>query len=133
MSSHPAACLAATPSYGMGIEMVLLDFIKGNAEAIMKTSPISYIREAKLCGTLLKPNDSTGLVCGVDTGFFVDHQEPLEVLEKVRETWQLPLGDLPYGHEYLLVLPGKRRRSRSRSLSKTRKRYSIRSLTPLAC
>ncbi|EEH39368.2 hypothetical protein PAAG_08637 [Paracoccidioides lutzii Pb01] len=107
MSSHPVACLAAASSFGMGIERVPLDFIKENAEAIMKTSPIFYIREAKLCGTLFKPNDSTGLVCGVDTRFFVDHEELLKILKKIQKTWQWPLGDLSDGYEYLLILPGK--------------------------
>lgn len=92
-----------------------LDFARENAEAIMKASPIPYIRKARQCGTLFKTKDSTGLVCGVDTGFFVDHEEPLEALEIVRQIWQWPLGDLVDGHEYLLILPGKRRRSRSRS------------------
>ncbi|WEW59404.1 hypothetical protein PRK78_004876 [Emydomyces testavorans] len=115
MSSHPAACLAAATSFGTNIEKVPLDFVKENAEAIMRVSPIPYIREAKLCGSLFKPEDSTGLVCGVNTGFFVDHEEPLDALKMVRETWDWPLGDLLDGHEYLLVLPGKHRRSRSRS------------------
>lgn len=96
-----------------------LNFAKDNAEAIMKASPIPYIREAKLYGTLFEQDDTTGLVCGVNTGFFVDHEEPLDALMTIRETQEWPLGDLPDGHEYLLLLPAKQRRSRSRSLSKT--------------
>ncbi|KAJ9129953.1 Tartrate dehydrogenase [Pleurostoma richardsiae] len=105
MSSHPAACLAATGSFATTIEKVSLDFIKQHAEAVMKTSPITYINQATLCGSLFEPSDSSGLVSGVNTGFFVDHEEPLEALSVVRETWRWPLGDLPDGHEYLLVIP----------------------------
>lgn len=95
-----------------------LDFIRDNAESLVKTSPIEYIRNAKLCGNLFEPEDSTGLVSGVNTMFFVDHDEPLAALQAVCKTWDWRLGDLPDGHEYLLVLPAKRRRSRSRSFPK---------------
>lgn len=105
----------------MGIEKVPLDLIKENAKMIMEASPVSYIKDAKLCGCLFEPGDSTGLVCGVDTGFFVDHEEPLDALEIVRQNWQWPLGDLLDGHEYLLIVPGKHRRSRSSSSSKSRR------------
>ncbi|KAB5560316.1 hypothetical protein GE09DRAFT_1173009 [Coniochaeta sp. 2T2.1] len=84
ISSHPAACLAATKSFGSE----LFDRV------------------------------SHGIVSGVNTHFMVDHREPLEALVLVRETWNWPLGDLPDGHEYLLILPAKSRRSRSRSLSR---------------
>lgn len=75
---------------------------------------MSYIKEAKLSGSLFQPNDSTGLVCGLDTGFSVNHDEPLEVLGKIRRTFEWPLGDLPEDHEYLLILQSKRSRTRSR-------------------
>ena len=81
----------------------------------MKASPVSYIRDAKLCGAVFDTADSSGLVSGVNTGFFVDHEEPLEALAHVRQSWQWPLGELPDGYEYLLVLRSKIRRSRSRS------------------
>lgn len=87
----------------------------------MQASPIPYIREAKLRGALFEPEDSTGLVCGVNTQFFVDHEEPIEALKMVQETWEWPLGDLLDGHEFLLILPGKHRRFRSRSSSKPEK------------
>lgn len=89
----------------VGIEKASLDFIKANAEAILKASPVSYIKDAKLSGTLFDIKDPTGSC--VNTEFFVDHEEPLRVLETVRQSWQWPLGDLPEGHEYLLILPGK--------------------------
>lgn len=63
MSSHPAACLAAAKAFGSkwhitstcfdldiciligGINTVAADFIRDNAEAIMKVSPISYLKK----------------------------------------------------------------------------------------
>ncbi|KFY03123.1 hypothetical protein V490_00270, partial [Pseudogymnoascus sp. VKM F-3557] len=81
MSSHPGACLAAGKSFGTTIETVPLNYIRKEADAVMKSSPIVYVRDAKLCGTIFDPNDSTGLVSGVNTSFFVSHDEPLEALE----------------------------------------------------
>lgn len=94
-----------------------LDFAKKNARLVMDASPIAYIQDAELRGTLFELENSTELVCGVDTGFFVDHDEPLAALGMVRENWDWPLGGLPDGYEFLLILPAKRRRSISRSPS----------------
>lgn len=52
----------------------------------MKESPIPYIRDAKLRGELFDPQDASGLVTGADTGFYVDHEEPLEALARVRQS-----------------------------------------------
>ncbi|KAI1127346.1 hypothetical protein F5Y10DRAFT_242837 [Nemania abortiva] len=119
ISSHPAALLAAARAYGTTIERVSLDFIAENAGSIMKASPISYVRDSGLRGTLFDEKDCTGLVSGVDTKFLVDHDEPLEALERIRERWDWPLGELPDGHEYLLIIRRTRRRSRSRSVPKS--------------
>jgi hypothetical protein len=132
MSSHPAACLAAARAFGSkrmlilvmnptlnilgSITTVRLDFIKEHAEEIMKASPIRYVRDAKLRGSLFDPEDASGLVSSVDTGFWVDHTEPLEALEWVQDTVDWPLGELHDGHEFLLLLEV-RHRPRSRSLS----------------
>ncbi|KAJ5917526.1 hypothetical protein N7466_011080 [Penicillium verhagenii] len=115
MSSHPAACLAAAKVFGRTIEKVDLDFIGKIASEVMSTSPIPYIRDAKLCGTVFDANHSSGIVSGVNTNFFVDHTEPLKALAIVKNEWQWPLGKLLDGHEYLLILPAKKRRSRSTS------------------
>jgi hypothetical protein len=129
MSSHPAACLAAAHAFGRKciptafrpiltstghISLVNLDFVQAHAKAIMEPSPIDYIKEAKLCGNLFNPESTSGIVSGVDTGFFVDHQEPLEALQSIPKDWW-PLGDLSDGHEYLLIIEGTKRRSRSLS------------------
>src|SRR6266498_1606026 len=100
------------------INTVQLDFIKDQTEGIMKSSSISYVRGAKLHGILFNPDDTDGAVSCVDTGFFIDHSEPLEALASVRETMERPLGELLDGHEFLLILQVRRRaRSTSRPWS----------------
>lgn len=78
----------------------------------MKDSPIDYVATAVVAGSLFR-EDSTGLISGVDTNFFVDHEEPLHALNHVKSFRHWPLGDLPDGHEFLLVLPAQARRSAS--------------------
>jgi len=119
MSSHPAACLAASRAYKRPIDAASLEFMKDNAHSIMKISPVGYVRDAKLRGSLFDPKDSSGLVSSVDTGFFVDHEEPLQALAWVRESMDWPLGELLDGYEFILILQA-RRRSRSRSSSSRR-------------
>ena len=137
MSSHPAACLAAAKAFGSkrilifvvnlmlniigSINTVRLDFIKQHAEEIMKASPIRYVKDAKLRGSVFNPEDASGLVSSVDTGFWVDHTEPIEALAWARDIIDWPLGELHDGHEFLLVLEARRRtRSRSRSISRSK-------------
>src|SRR5437016_5793346 len=93
--------------------------MKENAESIMKASPVGYVRDSKLRGKLFNPDDTSGLVSSVDTGFYVDHEEPLEALAWVRESMEWPLGELMDGHEFILIIQA-RRRSRSRSNSARR-------------
>ena len=83
----------------------------------MNASPVEYVRRAAPRGTVFDEEDSSGLVSGVDSGFHVDHTEPLEVLEAVRQEYW-PLGDLPDGYEFLLLLHPRPSRSRSRSAPK---------------
>ena len=84
----------------------------------MESPPISYVRGAKLHGSLFNPEDTNGSVSCVDTNFFIDPSEPLEALSSVRETMNWPLGELLDGHEYLLLLEV-RRRTRSTSRPKS--------------
>lgn len=86
----------------------------------MIASPVRYIRDAELRCTLFDSNDTSGLVSRVDTGFFFDHEELLEVLARVRELIDWPLGELLNGREFILILQA-RRRSRSRSSSSRRR------------
>lgn len=138
MSSHPAACLAAAKAFGSqshttlqccdldadiligGISTVAVGFIKDSAEAIMKASPITYVKDAELRGSLFDSTDTSGAVSSVDTKFFVDHTEALEALTWVREGQEWPLGELLDGYEFLFIIENRRRdRSRSRSTSRS--------------
>jgi hypothetical protein len=91
-----------------------LDVIAKYAGEIMEASPIGYVKDAKLRGSVFSPGDTSGLVSCVDSGFFVDHTEPLEALAWVQEEMDWPLGELLDGHEFLVIFEA-RRRSRSRS------------------
>lgn len=86
-----------------------MEFAQQHAADIISASPINYVKDAKLCGSLFSQNDTTGLVCGVNSDFFVDHAEPLQALDWFKQmgTWQL--GDLPDGHEFLLLFDVPRR------------------------
>jgi hypothetical protein len=98
---------------------VAVGFTRDNAEAIMKVSPISYVKDAELRGSLFDPEDTSGVISSVNTKFFVDHTEPLEALVWVREGQDWPLGELLDGYEFLLMIEvRRRRRSRSRSSSR---------------
>lgn len=98
---------------------IRLDFMKGHAEETMKAPPTRHARDAKPRGSLFNPEDASGLVSSVDIGFWIDHQEPLEALARVRETIHWPLGELNDGHEFLLIFEVRRRaRSRLRPMSR---------------
>jgi hypothetical protein len=92
--------------------------MKTCASEVMAGSPIAYVKAAKLCGSLFQPDGTasdTSLVSGVNTEFFVNHQEPLRALQWLQEEKKWPLGELPDGIEFLLVFEAPRRRSRSLS------------------
>ncbi|KAJ6441186.1 ankyrin repeat-containing domain-containingprotein [Purpureocillium lavendulum] len=108
-SSNPVECLAAASSFGSHIQLLSLDYIKQNAAAVMKASPIPYVRDAKLCGSLFG-KDMGGCVSAIDSQFFIDHTEPLQALKDIKQHWEWPLGDLPEGCEYLVVMPSTRLR-----------------------
>jgi hypothetical protein len=132
MSSHPAACKALARAFGseflislVGSKPALtrpdfvfpqvpLDFARQHAAGVLTGSPVSYIKNARLCGNIFNSGDVSGLKCGVDSNFFVDHDEPLDALARLKELGGWPLGDLPDGHEFLLVFDvAQRRRPRS--------------------
>ncbi|POS75360.1 hypothetical protein DHEL01_v206246 [Diaporthe helianthi] len=107
MSSHPAACKALAKAVG------------DHAVGLIAASPVSYVKDAKVCGSLFEARDTTGMVSGVDSNFYVDHTEPLEALAWFQGNGGWPLGDLCDGHEFLLVVDRPTRR-RSRSASSQR-------------
>jgi hypothetical protein len=82
-----------------------LEFIRINAEKVLNASNISYLKSAQLRGTLFQAGSDTGAVSSVFTDFYVDHEEPLEVLDKFKARGQWCLGKLLDGHEYLALFP----------------------------
>ncbi|KAI9723035.1 MAG: hypothetical protein M1812_001484 [Candelaria pacifica] len=109
MSSHPAACLAFARAFGNGLKDISLDYISSSAHSIVEVSPVEYIKDARLRGSLFKPDDTSGAVSCVDTNFFVDHDEPLQALESVRKREKWSLGELPEGYEFVLIIENTRR------------------------
>jgi ribosomal protein S18 acetylase RimI-like enzyme len=135
LSSNPAAILAAARAFADGA--VDLGYVAKHAARIMKSSPVPYVRNARLHGRLFDDRDGVGLpekdvcVSSADTEFYVDHEEALGNLERARgaagtdsssgdgnepqlhrrtdRRWLL--GNLLEGHEFLLLLDSKRTRS----------------------
>lgn len=121
-SSHPAACLALCkrgrayflpltllhPQHPPGANIRKLDlaYIKEHAQGILASTPIPYLKTAKVCGALFRDDDATAGLCTVCTSFFVDHDEPLAVMHAWQEYHDMPwlLGDLPEGNEYLCII-----------------------------
>ena len=81
-----------------------------HAAHVMKASPIGYVREAELRGSIFGNDCNDGTVSSTFTDFFVDHAEPFEALARTREESGWLLGELPEGHEFFLVAEVIRRR-----------------------
>ncbi|CRK32826.1 hypothetical protein BN1708_005928 [Verticillium longisporum] len=111
MSSHPAACKALAKAVGdIRFAEVVLDFAQAHAAGVLAASPIEYIQAAKLRGSLFDSRDTGGMVSCVDSGYYVDHDEPFEALAWFNANGTWPLGDLPDGHEFLLLVERSTRR-----------------------
>jgi hypothetical protein len=83
LSTHPAAILVLLSSYGRGLENVDLNLTQELAQRIMHASPVAYVRDAKLRGSLFEVEadvdvdihaakrdgggDGDGAVCCADT------------------------------------------------------------------
>jgi len=88
-----------------GLEGVDLGAIKQQGRAVMESCPVRYVREAKLKGGLFEGGSGSGTTSWADTGFWVDHAEPLAALENTEQraaAW--PFGELPPGHEFLVIV-----------------------------
>lgn len=105
LSSHPFAIAAVLRVFGNGMENVDMEMMRVHARKVMSTCPVPYVREAKLHGSLFEEDVTDGSVSCADTGFWVDHREPLEALSIVhRKGMVWPLGYLPEGHEFLVLV-----------------------------
>jgi len=107
VSSHPAACNALAKYANANVHSIDLDFIRDNAKNVLAASDIGYLKAAQLRGNLFQEVEEMdpGTVFSVFTEFYVDHKEPLEVLDKFRAKGKWCLGDLLDGHEFLALFP----------------------------
>lgn len=107
--SWSAAYSGFYPALDANLRKLDLDFIKAHAEMIIDTSPVSYLKNARLHGSLFQDGIDGGAVCSVNTEFFVDHDEPLQTLKRWEERQDMawPLGELAEGHEFLCIVPSK--------------------------
>ena len=64
--------------------MVDMDFICDNAAKILATSDVSYLKSTQLCGLIFEADCNTGAVSSVFTEFYIDHDKPLEALDKFK-------------------------------------------------
>ena len=87
---------------------IQLDFIREHLGSILRMSPIRYVREAKPRGSLFDAGDASGALSSADSNFYVNHDEPLEVLARVRESMDWPLGELLDGHEFVLLFEARK-------------------------
>lgn len=108
-------CLRSTVvSIGANPLHLDLKFTQSEIRAVLDTTPIEYIKSAEPRGSLFEGGVGSGEdtaerpVCTLFTSFFVDRTEPTETLARWKAglgnevSW--PLGDLPEGHEYLVLL-----------------------------
>ncbi|OAA68083.1 Acyl-CoA N-acyltransferase [Niveomyces insectorum RCEF 264] len=110
LSSQPAACLALARAVGGPGDLAprfpsYVRFTRDAAKAVLAASPVPYVRSAKIIGGAVAPVTA-------DTKFFVDHAEPRAALARfqAQRGHPFPLGDhLPAGHEFLLLVPLKKK------------------------
>jgi hypothetical protein len=107
VSTSPVTSLDLPLNLADSLHGFQLSFIKEHAEAVMKASPVDYVKNAKIYGSLFNFQNDANIVSCVDTGFFVDHAEPLQALKRVRDEYMWPLGELLDGHEFLVILEAK--------------------------
>lgn len=105
LSSHPFALATVLGTFANGLYKVDLEMTKLHAKEIMSTCPVPYVRDAKLSGNLFEENSNDARISCADTQFWVDHGEPEQALQKIKENGlKWPFGELPEGHEFLLLV-----------------------------
>ncbi|KAI5861981.1 hypothetical protein GGS23DRAFT_605904 [Durotheca rogersii] len=109
LSPNPTACLAAAHAFGTPLDRISLEFIATNAEAVLAASPVPRLRGVRLRGTVFNAATPGSLVAGADTQFFVGRSELLTNLHLIEDQYAWPLGELPPGHEFLLLVPARDR------------------------
>ncbi|KAI0375693.1 hypothetical protein BV20DRAFT_11260 [Pilatotrama ljubarskyi] len=101
-SSHPAACNSLCNLFDGDTRNVDLDFMKQHAEAVLTCSPIRYLKGVPLGDAF---RDVPRGSYSADTGFYVDHAEPLQILQSYMEGDKWAFGKLLDAHEFLVLVP----------------------------
>ncbi|KAL1945726.1 hypothetical protein VTO73DRAFT_1728 [Trametes versicolor] len=101
-SSHPAACNSLCNLFDGNTRDVDLPFITLHAAAALRCSPIPYLSAAPPCGALA---GTPGGSYSANTSFFVDHTEPLGILQSYVKGDKWAFGELLDGHEFLVLIP----------------------------
>lgn len=92
---------------GLPIDNLDVNFIRHHALNIIKSTPVTYLKESVLHGKLFN-NVEDGTISSVNSKFFVDHKEVLGYLHEYVAMGRIwPLGTLLEGHEYFIVVPPK--------------------------
>lgn len=106
LSSHPAAIQTLLRACGSSLETYEHGMAKKHARAMMRSCPAEYVCTAQLRGSVFDQVHSIdGAVSCADTGFYVDHGEPLAALGDLQARGvEWPFGHLPDGCEFLAVL-----------------------------
>ncbi|EMD35925.1 hypothetical protein CERSUDRAFT_156662 [Gelatoporia subvermispora B] len=107
LSSHPVTCHTVAKVFGpplAGIARLPLAPLAAHARTILAASPVPYIAVSAPHGSLFDPACADGSVSSANTTFLIDHagfRDALELFE-ARNAW--PLGALPQGHEFLVIV-----------------------------
>jgi hypothetical protein len=105
LSSHAAALRATLRACGQCLDEFDANLVLEQASGLMEFSPVEYVRSARLRGISSGHVNHEGSVCCADTGFWVDHTEPIAaVAEVVKQGTNWPFGELIDGCELLLIL-----------------------------
>lgn len=89
---------------GRHVDSVNLKFGQLNARKILEKTPVLRLQNRSLRGSLFEEQCEINTVSLIDTQFYVDHTEALELLKTFKEENKWNLGKLLEGHEFLLIL-----------------------------
>ena len=79
--------------------------MRDNVTSVLGSSPVPYVRDAKLRGALAPGDLQNGTSYEVFTDFWIDHTEPKDALRVFNDNKRWGLGQLSEGHEFLVLIP----------------------------
>lgn len=68
-------------------------------------SPVKYVRNMELHGSLFEDKCLSGAVSSVFTNLYFDHTNLFITFPRDQSPRPWPLGDLLEGHEFLIIMP----------------------------